>query len=310
MSNRVSTPFPIYNDTDGTPLDAGFIFVGQKGKNPISSPIAIFYDAALTMPAENPLRTRNGYVVRNGAPREVFTADPIVSILVQNKQKIDIWNAAFINLNPGITPDAVVDPVTGDSQADINATILKKGENLDDLPNKDEARTNLDVYSKEEVDEKFTNKVKDASETEKGIIRVTTSAEAKAGELDNVAITPKKMPEAVAKALSATGEAPVFGARAFGVFSGDGTKISGGNFESVTRVSVGLYEVTLTKAMSNTDYTALPALEITAGNDARSANLDGNFSKTTTKFRIVTTFGGDSSQGRFDPAKIHFIVLG
>ncbi|MEX3725376.1 hypothetical protein AB3504_19540 [Acinetobacter baumannii] len=310
MSNRVSTPFPIYNDTDGTPLDAGFIFIGQKGKNPIASPIAIFYDAALTMPAENPLRTRNGYVVKNGAPREVFTADPIVSILVQNKQKIDIWNAAFINLNPGITPDAVVDPVTGDSQADINATILKKGENLDDLPNKDEARTNLEVYSKDEVDEKFTNKVKDASETEKGIIRVATSAEAKAGELDTVAITPKKMPEAVAKALNATGDAPVFGARAHGVFGGDGTKIGGGNFESVTRVSVGLYEVTLTKAMSNTDYTVLPALEITAGNDARSANLDGNFTKTTTKFRIVTTFGGDNSQGRFDPAKIHFIVLG
>lgn len=310
MSNRVSTPFPIYNDTDGTPLDAGFIFIGQKNKDPISSPIAVFYDAALTMPAENPLRTRNGYVVRNGAPREVFTADPIVSILVQNKRKEPVWNSAYINLNPGITPEAVVDPVTGDSQADINATILKKGENLEDLPNKDEARTNLEVYSKDEVNEKFTDKVKDASETDKGIIRVATSAEAKVGELDNVAITPKKMPEAVTKALGATGDAPVFGARAFGVFNGDGTKVGGGNFESVTRVSVGLYEVTLTKAMSNTDYTALPALEITAGNDARSANLDGNFSKTTTKFRIVTTFGGDSSQGRFDPAKIHFIVLG
>ncbi|MBJ9481152.1 hypothetical protein [Acinetobacter baumannii] len=262
------------------------------------------------MPAENPLRTRNGYVVKNGAPREVFTADPTVSILVQNKQKIDIWNAAFINLNPGITPEAVVDPVTGDSQAGINATILKKGENLDDLPNKDEARTNLSVYSKEDVDEKFTDKVKDASEEVKGIIRVATSVEAKAGELDNVAITPKKMPEAVAKALGATGDAPVFGARAFGVFNGDGTKIGGGNFESVTRVSVGLYEVKLTKPMSNTDYTVLPALEITAGNDARSANLDGNFTKTTSTFRIVTTFGGDSSQGRFDPAKIHFIVQG
>ncbi|HGW3983431.1 TPA: hypothetical protein ACNICG_002768 [Acinetobacter baumannii] len=262
------------------------------------------------MPAENPLRTRNGYVVKNGAPREVFTADPIVSILVQNKQKIDIWNAAFINLNPGITPEAVVDPVTGDSQADINATILKKGENLDDLPNKDEARTNLEVYSKDEVDEKFTNKVKDASETEKGIIRVATSTEAKAGELDNVAITPKKMPEAVAKALGATGDAPVFGARAFGVFGGDGTKISGGNFESVTRVSVGLFEITLTKAISDIEYAVIATGGISSGSDAKSINEDKTFTRTTTKFRLVCNFGGDNTQGRFDPDQINFIVLG
>lgn len=310
MSNRVSTPFPIYNDTDGTPLDAGFIFVGQKGKNPIASPIAIFYDAALTMPAENPLRTRNGYVVKNGAPREVFTADPIVSILVQNKQKVDIWNAAFINLNPGITPEAVVDPVTGDSQADINATILKKGENLEDLPNKDEARTNLGVYSKEEVDEKFTDKVKDATEEVKGIIKIATSAEAKAGELDNVAITPKKMPEAVAKALGATGDAPVFGARAFGVFGGDGTKISGGNFESVTRISTGLYEVILTKALPDNKYGVVANCAISGGGDARSANEDAGFTdKSTTKFRIVCHFGGDNTQGRFDPVRVNFHIF-
>jgi len=310
MSNRVSTPFPIYSDTDGTPLDAGFIFIGQKGKNPIASPIAIFYDAAMTMPAENPLRTRNGYVVRNGAPREVFTADPIVSILVQNKRNEPVWNAAFINLNPGITPDAVVDPATGDSQADINATILKKGENLDDLPNKDEARTNLSVYSKKEVDEKFTDKVKDATEEDKGVIRIATSDEAKAGELDNVAITPKKMPEAVAKALGATGDAPVFGARAFGVFNGDGTKVDGGNFESVTRVSVGLYEVTLTKALPDNKYGVVASCAVSNGGDARSANEDAEFTdKSTTKFRIVCNYGGDNTQGRFDPVRVNFHIF-
>ncbi|WP_457970646.1 hypothetical protein [Acinetobacter calcoaceticus] len=310
MSNRVSTPFPIYNDTDGAPLDAGFIFIGQKNKDPISSPIAVFYDAALTMPAENPLRTRNGYVVRNGAPREVFTADPIVSILVQNKQKIPIWNSAYINLNPGITPEAVVDPVTGDSQADINATILKKGENLEDLPNKDQARTNLEVYSKEEVNEKFTDKVKDSTEEVKGIIKIATSSEAKAGELDTVAITPKKMPEAVGKALAATGEAPVFGVRAYGLFDGAATKVAGGNFESVTRVSEGLFEVTLTKAMSDIKYTVIAMGGVSAGSDAKSINEDKTFTRTTTKFQLVCNYGGDNTQGRFDPDQINFIVLG
>lgn len=311
MSNRVSTPFPIYNDTDGTPLDAGFVFIGEKGKNPTVSPIAIFYDAALTMPAENPLRTRNGYVVRNGAPREVFTADPIVSILVQNKQKIAVWSSASINLNPGITPEAVVDPVTGDSQADINATILKKGENLDDLPNKDEARTNLGVYSKEEVDEKFTDKVKDATEEVKGIIRVATSAEAKAGESDAVAITPKKLPDALTKAMSATtGEAPLFPARAYGLFDGAATKVAGGNFESVTRISEGLFEVTLTKAMGDIKYIVITTGGVSGANEAISVNEDKEFTRTTTKFRLVCTYGGDNTKGRLDPDQINFMVLG
>ncbi|NUG10198.1 hypothetical protein HUN13_01200 [Acinetobacter seifertii] len=262
------------------------------------------------MPAENPLRTRNGYVVKNGAPREVFTADPIVSILVQNKRNEPVWNAAFINLNPGITPDAVVDPITGDSQADINATILKKGENLDDLDNKDQARTNLSVYSKAEVDEKVSSTVKDASETDKGIIRVATSAEAKAGDLDNVAITPKKIPVAVAKVLGVTDDSPIFGARAFGVFGGDGTKIGGGNFESVTRISIGLYEVTLTKAMPDNKYGVLANCAISGSGDARSANEDASFTdKSTTKFRIVCNFGGDNTAGRFDPVRVNFHIF-
>ncbi|MCH7391809.1 hypothetical protein [Acinetobacter dispersus] len=189
MSNRVSTPFPIYNDTDGTPLDAGFIFIGELNKNPISSPIEIFYDSALTMPAENPARTRNGYVAKNGAPRQLFCAEPLISISVQNKRKETVWGPANINLNPGVTTDAVIDTASGKSQAEINADTLKKSANFGDLTNKEQSRDNLDVYSKTQVDDK----TKQATETVQGTAKIATEDIAKAFTDDTTIITPKKL---------------------------------------------------------------------------------------------------------------------
>ncbi|WP_335956624.1 hypothetical protein [Acinetobacter bereziniae] len=189
MSNRVSTPFPAYNDTDGTPLDAGFIFIGGVNTNPIVSPIAIFYDADLTMPAENPARTRNGYIVKNGAARQLFCAEPIISILVQNKRKETVWNSASVNLNPGVTTDAVIDTESGKSQAEINTDTLRISKNLDDLNNKEQARDNLEVYSKTQVDDK----TKQATEEVQGTGKISTQETANSGTDDITLITPKKL---------------------------------------------------------------------------------------------------------------------
>lgn len=189
MSNRVSTPFPVYNDTDGTSLDAGFIFIGGVNSNPINNPIAIFYDAKLTMPAENPARTRNGYIVKNGAARQLFCAEPIISILVQNKRKETVWSSASVNLNPGVTTDAVIDTESGKSQAEINSDSLRISKNLEDLNNKEQARDNLEVYSKTEVDDK----TKQATEEIQGTGKISTQEIAVAGTDDTAFITPKKL---------------------------------------------------------------------------------------------------------------------
>lgn len=189
MSNRASTPFPIYNDKDGSPLDAGFIYFGPPNNNALATQIALYYDAELTKPAENPARTSNGYIVKNGAIRQLFCAEPIISIVVQNKRKETVWNAAFVNLNPGVTTDAVIDIATGNSQAEINVDTLRKSQNLNDLSNKETARDNLSVYSKTQVDEKIV----DASETAKGIAEIATQAEVDAGTDDLKIVTPKKL---------------------------------------------------------------------------------------------------------------------
>lgn len=65
-------PFDFFADTQGDPLDAGYIWIGQANLDPRQYPVAIYYDSALTIPAPMPLRTRGGYVYRNGSPTFLY----------------------------------------------------------------------------------------------------------------------------------------------------------------------------------------------------------------------------------------------
>ncbi|CAB4168989.1 Phage tail collar domain containing protein [uncultured Caudovirales phage] len=86
-------PYPAFFDTDGQPLENGYVWVGQVGLDPQTNPLATFYDAALTIPAQQPLRTLNGYLVRNGSPAKVFTNAADFSILVQDKNAQLVYTA-------------------------------------------------------------------------------------------------------------------------------------------------------------------------------------------------------------------------
>jgi len=47
----VMPPFPIFNDTNGVPLQSGYVYVGVAGMNAEANPIPVFWDKALTIPA-------------------------------------------------------------------------------------------------------------------------------------------------------------------------------------------------------------------------------------------------------------------
>jgi hypothetical protein len=89
----VEFPFDLYTDAAGKPLDAGFIYVGVANADPVVSPVAVFWDAALTIPAAQPLRTTGGYVSRNGAPANFFCASDY-SIRVCDKKNSQIFYVA------------------------------------------------------------------------------------------------------------------------------------------------------------------------------------------------------------------------
>ena len=65
---QIAPPYPIFTDKNGDPLDAGYLYFGTANLNPETSPIQVYYDSSLTQPAAQPIRTSNGYPMRNGSP--------------------------------------------------------------------------------------------------------------------------------------------------------------------------------------------------------------------------------------------------
>lgn len=120
-------PYTAIADIDGSPLDAGFLFFGEYGKDPELFPIEVFWDADFTVPAAQPIRTRNGYPVRNGSPTKVYLKTAQHSIVIKNR------NSAFILVdfkNKGWSAHLVVDE-SGLSQQTINSNLISlANENL------------------------------------------------------------------------------------------------------------------------------------------------------------------------------------
>lgn len=88
----VETPFKVYTDLNGQPLQNGYVYFGQPNQNPITAPVTVYWDAAGTQPAAQPLRTTNGYIMRAGTPANVFV-NGAYSELVQNSTKAQVFFA-------------------------------------------------------------------------------------------------------------------------------------------------------------------------------------------------------------------------
>jgi len=84
--SEVIQPFEVFYDTDGKPLEDGYIYVGLPNLNPQTSPTSVYWDENLTIPASQPLRTINGYFSRYGTPGKVYTALLRYSITVRDKK--------------------------------------------------------------------------------------------------------------------------------------------------------------------------------------------------------------------------------
>jgi hypothetical protein len=83
---QVTGPYPIFTDLDGTPLDDGYLYIGEINQDPEQNPIQVFWDSNLTIPATQPIRTSNGYAYRNGTPALLYTAGEF-SITIRNKRE-------------------------------------------------------------------------------------------------------------------------------------------------------------------------------------------------------------------------------
>jgi hypothetical protein len=96
-ATEVTPPYPVFADIDGQPLEAGYIWIGTANLDPQTNPINVYWDAALTISAPQPIRTLAGYPSRNGTPARFYVGSDY-SIRVMNKNGSPIYSALNDNL--------------------------------------------------------------------------------------------------------------------------------------------------------------------------------------------------------------------
>jgi hypothetical protein len=88
----IQPTYPIFTDIDGQPLEDGYVWIGQANLDPQGNPIQVYWDAALTILAAQPIRTLAGYPANNGTPARLYVNSDY-SIRVMNKNGSVVYSA-------------------------------------------------------------------------------------------------------------------------------------------------------------------------------------------------------------------------
>lgn len=93
-STEIRAPFAFFTDTEGNPLENGYIYIGEENLNPLANPKAAYWDYALTIPAYN-VRTSAGLPMYSGSPGRLYV-DGAHSMIVKNKNGEIVYSAQSI----------------------------------------------------------------------------------------------------------------------------------------------------------------------------------------------------------------------
>ena len=88
----IQVPYPVFYDRDGQPLDNGNIYIGVANLDPVTNPLQVYYDDALTITASQPLITSGGYVYRNGTPTQLYVNASDFSITVNDSKNLFVYS--------------------------------------------------------------------------------------------------------------------------------------------------------------------------------------------------------------------------
>lgn len=128
----IQPTYPIFTDIDGQPLEDGYIWIGTTNLDPQTNPINVYWDAALTLPAAQPIRTLAGYPANSGTPARLYVNSDY-SIRVMNKNGSTVYsspvateryNDAVVN---GVDAQNVVydPPFVGGVQTNVEARLAQ-----------------------------------------------------------------------------------------------------------------------------------------------------------------------------------------
>lgn len=95
-ATTVRNPFIVFTDTDGSPLNNGYIYVGSPGLDAEFNQVTVYSDPELTTPLAQPVRTSGGYPAISGTPVSFFV-DGDYSIKVKNKRQALVFSAVNQN---------------------------------------------------------------------------------------------------------------------------------------------------------------------------------------------------------------------
>jgi hypothetical protein len=112
---EVQPPYPAFAGADGLPLENGYIWIGTVNLNPQVNPIAVYWDAAQTIPAPQPIRTLNGYPVYQGSPSRFYVGSDY-SIQVLDSKGSLVYTSLNGNTFPGSAGNLYVNATGTGSQ--------------------------------------------------------------------------------------------------------------------------------------------------------------------------------------------------
>jgi len=116
MANNIGSPFEMFTDTSGNPLEDGYLYIGTVGLNPETNPVAVYWDDGLTLAAAQPVRTLNGFPSRGGTASRLYCGTDY-SLTVKDKNSVIVFstltNPVSSPASLNATPVGNVTPSTG-----------------------------------------------------------------------------------------------------------------------------------------------------------------------------------------------------
>lgn len=124
-ATSIQPPFEIFTDTNGQPLNNGYIYIGTANLNPETNPIAVYWDAALTVPALQPIRTIGGYPSRNGSAAVIYSGSGDYSITVRDSRSTIVFSSLVTTSRISADLVTVSDGVAGSLWTTVAGFVAK-----------------------------------------------------------------------------------------------------------------------------------------------------------------------------------------
>ena len=103
VATQIFPPYPIFTDNNGSPLDGGYIYIGEANQNPETNSVPVFWDSAFTVPAAMPIRTVNGYPSNNGVPAIPYVNGGYSMTVRNSRRELVIYSPFNYGFDPNVT---------------------------------------------------------------------------------------------------------------------------------------------------------------------------------------------------------------